>query len=363
VWPRQHAFAARAEASPSWALTELRARLDAGDLAGARAAAESVAPFWKAPGPGLLEPALHAAAGLEDPGIALMLLRPFAVEWVTPAHAGGLAALAARYGESWHRELLDAWFGSRNTRRYTGDVDRKGWAGVLPGLTAALRDVGAAATAGRLLAESWAWLDDDIRLWLRYPSPATRRKQLAELGKPLAGLLAAADSTALADEIVTVLREHGDDVLACLLPMLRAAEPGPSTPLEELAQDCERRLTAITERPARADDDWSVPWSGGCDCELCGTFGGFLADRSERTLEWPLAEARRKHVKDQISAAELPVKHETWKFGSPHTLVLTKTDDLFRREAKARRDAAASLEWLAAALGGSPVSGGPAGVR
>ena len=103
VWPRQHAFAARAEASPSWALTELRARLDAGDLVNARSAAESVAPFWKAPGPELLEPALHTAAGLEDPGIALMLLRPFAVEWVTPAHAGGLAALAARYGESWHR--------------------------------------------------------------------------------------------------------------------------------------------------------------------------------------------------------------------------------------------------------------------
>src|SRR6266568_2749066 len=60
VWPRQHAFAARAEASPSWALTELRARLDAGDLASARAAAQSVAPFWHAPGPGLLEPVLHA---------------------------------------------------------------------------------------------------------------------------------------------------------------------------------------------------------------------------------------------------------------------------------------------------------------
>ena len=351
VWPRQHAFAARAEASPSWALTELRARLDAGDLVNARAAAESVAPFWKAPGPELLEPALHTAAGLEDPGIALMLLRPFAVEWVTPAHAGGLAALAARYGESWHRDLLDAWFGSRNTWRYTGDVDRKGWAGALPGLTAALRDAGAAATAGWLLAASWGWLDDDIRLWLRYPSPATRRKQLAELGKPLAGLLAAADGTALAGEIVAALREHGDDVLACLLPMLRAAGPGPSAPLEELARDCERRLTAITERPARADDDWSVPWSGGCGCELCGTLGGFLADRSERTLEWPLAEARRKHVKDQISSAELPVKHEIWKFGSPHTLVLTKTDELFRREAKARKDAAASLEWLATASG------------
>jgi hypothetical protein len=253
VWPRQHAFAARAEASPSWALTELRARLDAGDLVNARAAAEPVAPFWKAPGAELLEPALHAAAGLEDPGIALMLLRPFAVEWVTPAHAGGLAALAARYDEAWHRNLLDAWSGSRNMWRYAGDADRKGWAGALPGLAAALRDAGAAATAGWLLAASWGWLDDDIRLWLRYPSPATRRKQLAELGKPLAGLLAAADGRPLAGEIVTVLREHGDDVLACLLPMLRAA------------------AHRDHRTPGQADDDWSVPWSGGCGCELCGT--------------------------------------------------------------------------------------------
>ena len=228
--------------------------------------AESVAPFWKAPGPELLEPALHTAAGLEDPGIALMLLRPFAVEWVTPAHAGGLAALAARYGESWHRNLLDAWFGSRNTWRDTGDADRKGWAGAVPGLTAALRDAGAAAAAGWLLAASWGWLDDDIGLWLRYPSPATRRKQLAELGKPPAGLLAAADGTALAGEIVTVLREHGDDVLPCLLPMLRAAGPGPSANLEELARACERRLTAITERQPRANDDWSVPGPAAANC-------------------------------------------------------------------------------------------------
>jgi hypothetical protein len=351
VWPRQHAFAVRAEASPSWALSELRARLEAGDLVNARAAAQSVAPFWQTPGPELLEPALHTAAGLADPGVALMLLQPFTVEWVTPAHAGGLVALAERYDESWHRDLLDAWFGSHNTWRYTGDVDRGSWAGALPALTAAVRDAGAAATAGWLLAASWGWLDHNIRLCLGYPAPATRRKQLAELGKPLGGLLAAADGTLLAGEIVTVLREHADDVLACLLPMLRAAGPEPGAALEELARDCERRLTGITERPARADDDWSVPWSGGCGCELCGALREFLADHSERTLEWPLAEARRKHIKHQISTAELPVKHEIWKFGSPHTLVLTKTDELFRREVKERKDAAASLEWLAAASG------------
>src|SRR5215469_7328478 len=67
VWPRRRAFAARAEASPAWALTELAARIDAGDLPGARAAAGSVAPFWQALGPELLEPALLVAVGLEDP--------------------------------------------------------------------------------------------------------------------------------------------------------------------------------------------------------------------------------------------------------------------------------------------------------
>lgn len=34
-------------------------------------------------------------------------------------------------------------------------------------------------------------------------------------------------------------------------------------------------------------------------------------------MEWPLAEARRKHVKEQIRVSELPVSHEVWKFGSP----------------------------------------------
>ncbi|MHB1434030.1 MAG: hypothetical protein ACYCVZ_18185 [Streptosporangiaceae bacterium] len=89
---RNHAFAARAEASPLWALTELSERLDAGELASARAAAESVAPFWDAPEPGLLASALNVAARLADPDIALMLLRPFPVEWFMPVHADGLTA-------------------------------------------------------------------------------------------------------------------------------------------------------------------------------------------------------------------------------------------------------------------------------
>jgi hypothetical protein len=344
VWPRQYAFAARAEASPQWALTELRTQLNAGDLVGARTGAESIAPLWTAPGPELLGPTLLVAAGLADPGIALMLLRPFAVEMLTPAHAGGIAALAASYDKAWQQNLFDAWFGSRNAWRYGAGVNRGSWVGALSKVTSALPD----ATSGVLLNTTWRWLDAEIRSALGCRSAANRRTYLANLGKPLGGLLTAAEGTALADEIVTVLREHGDDILSCLLPALRAIAPRTGATFNELAPDCQRRLAAIVEQPVRADGDWSVPWSGGCGCELCEAFAAFLAERDGVKLEWPLAETRRKHVTEQISNDELPVRYEVWKFGSPHTLVLTKTEELFRREAKTRKDAAASLEWLTA---------------
>src|SRR5580693_1097781 len=46
VWPREQAFANRAETSPAWALDELAAMASAGGVPGARAAAATLAPFW-----------------------------------------------------------------------------------------------------------------------------------------------------------------------------------------------------------------------------------------------------------------------------------------------------------------------------
>src|SRR5580658_7343924 len=47
VWPREQAFANRAETSPAWALDELAAMASAGDVSGAQAAAATLAPFWE----------------------------------------------------------------------------------------------------------------------------------------------------------------------------------------------------------------------------------------------------------------------------------------------------------------------------
>ncbi|MFA4841732.1 MAG: hypothetical protein WC580_08490, partial [Agrococcus sp.] len=90
---------------------------------------------------------------------------------------------------------------------------------------------------------------------------------------------------------------------------------------------------------------WSIAWSG-CGCELCERLAAFLGSASETTLEWPIAQARRQHVHRAIDDAGLPVRHVTRRTGSPYTLVLTKTRDLFEGETDARARASADLAWV-----------------
>jgi hypothetical protein len=359
VWPRERAFAARAEASASWALGELRARIYVGDLTGARAAAESLAPFWDSTArakPPLLESALDVAASLGEPAAAALLLHPFRLESLAPEHATAVAGLVARYGEPWTNTVLDGWLGSRQSWAYQGDADRLGWIQSLPLLCDALRDTGepGAAAARRLLAASWRWLSDEIRLWVSHSPAKHREERLELLSKPLARLLEATaviGETALRDAILAALREHGDNLLACLIPALRAStalsqDKQRASGLDMLARDCAERLGEIIARPPRDEDDWSIPWLPGCDCDLCGTLREFLTSRPRRSFEWPLAKEKRRHIHTQIDTAELPVRHETRRTGSPYTLVLTKTRELFERERRARHRAVTDLAWL-----------------
>ena len=355
TWTRERSFAAQAEASGLWALDELRRLADAGDLAAARAAASSVEPFWAASvsaQPRAFEQSLNVAVVLDAPQTATMLLRPFCVEMLTPGHAGALQALAGHYGPEWMGGMLAVWFGERSRAYHDAELRRPEWLASLPSLCEALGNTGD-VTRG-LLTGSWRWLSDQIRSWLGYSAVSTREEYLGKLGKPLAGLLeatAVAGETGLRDEILGFLRERGDELRALLVSALRGAtELSPAdlsaSGLDTLASLCASRLGELIARPVRAEDDWSITWRDTCGCELCIPFGEFLGDGSRRTLEWPLAEARRKHIRQLIRAAELPVRHQTLRAGSPYTLILTKTDALFERERKARQRAITDLAWL-----------------
>jgi hypothetical protein len=342
VWPRDRAFAARAEAGSQWALHELRDRIGAGDLAGARTAAESLAPFWNrtASRAGLLDAALDVAAGLGVAGTAAMLLEPFRVETLTPEHAGGLAAVAGRYGQKWTRDVVNGWF----ERGHHYGTDRHEWVERLPGLCEALRAAGRPEVTRLLAGGTWHWLGDELRAWTTTARTDARQPQLKMLSSPLTRLIEAADDT-MREEVTTALRGYEDTVLECLMPALRPAASRRAAGFDAIARDCAQRLGAIVARPQRDGDDWSIAWRG-CGCDVCDTLGTFLGSRSRRIFEWPLAKDGRRHVHTQIDSAGLPVRHQTRRLGRPYTLVLTKTDELFTRTRTARHIAETDLAWL-----------------
>jgi hypothetical protein len=373
VWPRDQAFANRAETSPAWALDELAAMASAGDVAGARAAAATLAPFWdsavrgRAAGEGgrasaLFGTALRAADAVADPETAVVLLHPFRIEDLTDAQVKWFAKIAGEYGQHWTADLLRTWFGrDQQAWAYGRGQERPRWvADWLPGLRERLHATGdaGAAAAQRLVDLAWEWLGKDIGAGLAASSPSHRAEKLGGLGKPLASVLTAAAALGAAgtrDIVTGYIREQWDAVTALEMSALRAAAElrgfgaRGDAGFGELAADCTARLRARLARPRRASGDWSIGLpAGGCTCDLCDTLGAFLQDRSRRTVDWPLAKQRRQHIHSRIDAAELPVTHVTRRQGSPYTLVLAKTDALFTREQEARTRDETDLEWLAA---------------
>jgi 2OG-Fe(II) oxygenase superfamily len=373
VWPRDQAFANRAETSPAWALDELAAMASAGDVPGARAAAATLAPFWdstvrgRTPGgggrtSGLLGKALRAADAVADTESSAMLLRPFRIENLTDAQVKSFAKIADEYGQHWTAELLQTWFGGdQQTWAHGRGHERAQWvADSLPGLCERLHAAGSAGrlAAQRLVDSSWEWIGKDIGSGLASSSPSHRDEKLGSLGKPLASVLTAAAAIGAADmrDIVTgYIGEQGDAVTALEMSALRAAAElsrdggRDDAGFGDLAADCAGRLRVRLACPKRASGDWSIELpGGGCICGLCDTLRAFLEDKGRRTFEWPLAKQRRQHIHSRIDAAELPVTHLTRRQRSPYTLVLTKTGALFAREQEMRTRDETDLEWLAA---------------
>ena len=376
VWPGDQAFANRAEAAPAWALDELTAMASAGDLADARAAAATLAPFWdsavRARTPdriaegdvataGFLLSTLRAAGAVADAEAAMTLLRPFRIEFLSGDHSGALAALAGEHGQQWIARLLRTWFdGERPGRFYLAGSDRQRWvADQLPVLCEELHAAGgaAAAAAQDLLDLAWEWTGGEIGHWLGSSPPSHRVRELAGLGRPLASLLAAATAVgavSTADAACRHVSKQEDAITPLEVSALRAAAKLPrrtrgSAGFTDLASDCTARLRARLSRPPRESGDWSIESpAGGCTCDLCDILGAFLHDSGKRTLDWPLTERGRMHVQSQIDAAELPITQVTRRTGRPYILVLAKTDVLFTSERDARAADQADLEWLTA---------------
>jgi 2OG-Fe(II) oxygenase superfamily len=362
LWPRERTFIIRAKAAPLWGIGEVAKTLKAGNAVEASALARRLLPFWpqvagRADRRGLLEATVKVAAKLDDPTVAAILLRPFALIGLTPKAAPQLANLLDSYGLDWCRRLLRNW---ESERADEAQKERLLWMGsVLPALCQSLcvRDSSDGQSLAQwILKEQWAWLLDHLKQLREYVSDRERLKELSRLCKPILSLMESSRIARQPDlhaQVIEFLTGGARDLPVHVpLGMLQAAHKHRqsrtlrSLGLKAVHMHCTQDLTTRLNAPVRANDDWSIAASVRCSCKLCVTLTRYLRAQGEVWFEWPLAKAERAHIHGIVDSHDLPVTHITRRTGRPFTLILEKTAAVFEREAVERRLWQSALQWL-----------------
>lgn len=356
LWPRARTFAIRAKASPSWAIGEIAKGITRGATDDARRLTEQVRPFWKqaagADGtPSFADRTLGVAAGLADRELAATLLEPLSLAALTATTAKRWRALLDRYGVDWCWSVIQRWIGPQN--RYAAPPS---WPAGLSELGRALADAAPGQELTRRLVRArWTDLARTLDALVADAPTAAALRGLRLYARDIVDVLTGAAITGddeVHETIVTRLTAERDYPVEAAIEVLRVAgSPGrsaraPRPSVARLRDDVIGELDRRLSAPARAADDWSITTPVRCGCALCKELTRFLAARDRRQLDWPLAQDRRAHIHQTITARELPVTHVTRRTGRPYTLVLTKTPALFTRDAAARKTWAADLAWL-----------------
>lgn len=352
VWPRERTFVIRARASASWALKEVLRTLRRGKQQDGRRMVESLLPFWNHTARVAREPLLHdalrAATGVADATLASRLLAPLPLETFDAEAASLMEPLLGQFDLQWGQEALSALHIERD------DAHEK-WLTKLPRISEQLCSAGEAgwALARWLAVREWEWIEGALRETDENRSPSEANARLSALVPPLMAVLRSTVVIGAFDvqesivrQLAAVRTERREDFLVTLLRSTPKGDEDVRSALLPLHELCSESLAARLGTPARKPEDWSIFAELGCRCAQCRKLHEFLTARERRVLEWPLAKEQRAHVHRTIERNELPLAHQTRRSGRPYTLVLTKREELFERDAARRKRWAEDLEWL-----------------
>lgn len=356
MWPRERTFVIRARASASWALQEVVRTLRRGKQQDARRMVESLLPFWNHTARFAAEPLMHdalrAAAGVADAILASRLLSPLPLETFDAEAASLLGPLLGQFGLQWGEEVLGA-------LSIPQDDARRNWLASLPRICEELCLAGEAgwALARWLVVHQWEWSEGELRKTDESRSPSAASTRLTALVPPLLAILRSSVAIgafdvleAIVQQLAAVRTERRVDFLTALLRATTARDADVRLALRPIHELCSESIAVWLNAPPREAGDWSIATPLGCRCEHCSKLDTFLTARELRAFEWPLAEVHRAHVQQIIHRNELPVAHQTRRTGRPYTLVLTKREALFQREAARRKRWSEDREWLRRAL-------------
>ncbi|HUP63533.1 MAG TPA: 2OG-Fe(II) oxygenase [Thermoanaerobaculia bacterium] len=351
IWPRERTFVIRARASASWALKEVVRTLRRGKQQDARRMVESLLPFWEHTARVTAEPLMHdalrAAAGVADAVLASNLLSPLPLETFDAEAASLLGPLLGQFGRQWGEEVLGA-------LPITPDDAHRQWLAMLPRICEELSSAGEAgwALARWLAVRQWEWIESELRETDKNPAPSKAIAGLTVLVPPLLAVLGSTViigafdvQESIIQQLAAVRTERRVDFLTTLLRATPKRDADVHFALRPVHELCSESLATWLSAPPREPGDWSILTELGCRCERCRKLHAFLTARERRVFEWPLAKEHRAHVHQTIERHELPLAHQTRRSGRPYTLVLTKRDALFERDAVRRKRWLKDLEW------------------
>jgi hypothetical protein len=84
----------------------------------------------------------------------------------------------------------------------------------------------------------------------------------------------------------------------------------------------------------RAKGDWAIEAKPSCKCAYCKTTVEFLKSATETRKVWPIAQQHRDHIANVFRESGLPIRFEVKKEGSPHKLVISKSEQLYEQDKK-----------------------------
>jgi len=127
-------------------------------------------------------------------------------------------------------------------------------------------------------------------------------------------------------------------------------------PLQEIITYCTLQLELSIQEVTVAPTNSAKPVKFTCSCKDCVELICFMKHPTETQHRFKIGLSRRQHLHQQLDSTRADVIHKTEQIGSPHTLVITKTNASYESSVKKHQQERALLASLQPLLSVKDVS-------
>ncbi len=272
------------------------------------------------------------ACYLNDSSLAETILKDFACNVFNHNVEPSFAQLEKIYGTAWCLRVMDKWR-SNDRSWYTRNTIEKD----PEELIRRILQNGLSTSIVEYLLEYLINTTIKENKLAAGRSVADRRKEQKSRISRMKQLICACDllendkfRQSLVEHIASYGELYPNDFLAEMILKVRNAQAIPPESLFNIiAEQTKKRIKSELDNGPPDENDNSIRVQMRCSCSLCTTAKAFLESKAETKKIWPIIQADRSHVQEQLRWLDVPVKASVLKEGSPHKLVLEKSNQLY----------------------------------